>query len=97
MLSKSGIAANTNYDIDYKGYKFLWVQVAMSNTGDSFMFCPVLPGTQWTFTKLLSSADARYQFDGILALESTYVYFSALSAGSGTGVTSKSMVIRGIK
>lgn len=61
------------------------------------MFCPVLPGTQWTFTKLLASADARYQFDGALVLESTYVYLSALSAGTGTGVTSKTMTIRGIK
>ena len=53
--------------------------------------------TQWTFTKLLSGADSRYQFDGALYLDSTYVYLSALSAGSGTGVTSKSMTIRGIK
>lgn len=69
----------------------------MSNAGGTFMFCPVLPGTQWTFTKLLSSADTRYQFDGELSLESTYVYLSALAAGSGTGVTSKTMTIRGIK
>ena len=69
----------------------------MSNCGDAFALMLNCPGTQWTFTKLLAGADNRYQFDGALVLQSTYVYFSALSAGSGSGVTSKIAYIRGIK